>query len=116
MANNYESLPPYKTTFDILVIVTEKTKNFNNDYKHTIGKAIFNDSTELVHQFCKASTAKDKLPNIQRMIELLELIEITARLSKELRLLNTTAYADIINLTNNALKQANGWLKSTKSK
>lgn len=113
---NYESLPLYKLTFDILQLVTEKTKNFNNDYKYTIGKAVFNDSTKLVHQMSKAGISKNKSVHIEQMIELLEMIEITIRLSKELRLINITAYAEITTLTQSALKQSTGWLKSVNSK
>lgn len=113
---NYESLPLYKLSFDILKVVTEKTKNFNNDYKYTIGKSLFNDSMQLVHQMSKAGISKNKSVHIQQMIELLEMIEIATRLSKELRLINIPAYAEITKLTQDAIKQSTGWLKSVNSK
>lgn len=44
----YQHLPIYKQTYDILLRTLVATKDFPREYKFTLGKKIKNELTELV--------------------------------------------------------------------
>jgi hypothetical protein len=114
--SNPKSLPLYKTILDLLEIVSSKTKEYKQEYKHTLGTNMFKDCTELMYTLFKASAAKHKEPHIEQMIELITRIEMASMVSKDLHLINVSAYAEIMLLVDSVIRQSTGWLNKVKSK
>ena len=56
----YKHLPIYKTTYELLEMVTRKTKDFPRDFKYSLGDKIRNECIELVIFIYKANTIKNK--------------------------------------------------------
>ena len=44
----YKHLPIYKTTYDLLKLITLRTKHFPRDFKYSLGDKLRNECVELV--------------------------------------------------------------------
>ena len=112
----YKHLPIYKTTYELLEKVTRRTKDFPKDFKYSLGEKIRNECIELVVFIYKANTFKNKREeNLQQILERVQVIELMLRLAKDLRLFNVTVFSEIVLLTDNVARQAQGWIKHTTS-
>jgi hypothetical protein len=69
---------------------------------------------KLVQLVYKANSSNNKEPFIEDIIDTVQIIELSTRLSKDLHLINIKAFSEIIPLTVSIEKQANGWLRSSK--
>lgn len=107
----YKHLPIYKTTYELLEVVTRKTKDFSRDFKYSLGDKIRNECVELVIFIYKANLSKEKTEFLQQILERIQVIELLLRLAKDLRLLNVTSFSDIVLLTDSLCRQTQGWLK-----
>ena len=56
----YKHLPIYKVTYDLLHMITIKTKTFPKDFKYSLGDKIKNECIELVIFIYKANSSKNK--------------------------------------------------------
>ena len=107
----YKHLPIYKTTYELLETVTRKTKDFPRDFKYSLGDKIRNECIELVVFIYKANTLRNQREeNLKQILERVQVIELMLRLSKDLRLLNVTAFSEIVLLTDSIARQTQGWI------
>jgi len=44
----YDHLPVYKASYDLLLLLFQFTKEFNREYKYTIGEAIKKETVEMI--------------------------------------------------------------------
>jgi hypothetical protein len=56
----YQHLPIYKVTYELLQLVTRKTKDFPRDFKYSLGDKIRNECIDLVVSIYKANSGVDK--------------------------------------------------------
>lgn len=56
----HQELPVYKASYDLLLAIFEFTKNFNKDYKYTVGESLKKETTELLTLIYRANSRKDK--------------------------------------------------------
>jgi hypothetical protein len=61
----YQHLPIYKQTYDILLRTMSATKDFPREYKYTLGQKIKNELIELVVMIYRANSATDKTRHIE---------------------------------------------------
>ena len=108
----YKHLPIYKTTYELLTLITKRTKDYPRDFKYSLGDKIRNECVDLVVLIYKANSIKNRNELIETINERLNLIELLLRLSKDMRLLSVQGFAEIVELTDSLMRQANGWLKS----
>lgn len=110
----YKHLPIYKATYDLLEVVTRKTKDFPRDFKYSLGDKIRNECIELVVFIYKANTIRNRREeHLQQILERVQVIELMLRLSKDLRLFNAAAFSEIVLFTDSIARQAQGWIKHT---
>lgn len=107
----HSSLPIYKAVYDLLVLVTEVTRNMPRDYKQSIGGRVRDECVALTVLVFRANCAREKAPHLDELIERLQVAELLVRLARDLRSISTGQYARIIALTASVGKQANGWRK-----
>lgn len=108
----HTDLPIHKVTYDLLAHAARITSNFPRDFKQSLGGKIRDECVELVVLIFRANTATDKAPHLLSLIERLQVVELTLRLSRDLRCISTGQYATAIELTGSIGRQANGWRKS----
>ena len=81
----YTNLPVYKTSYDFLVELFVITKEFNREYKYTLGENIKKESLEMIANIYRANSSQNKAPFIQKAREKIEAIRIFFRLTRDLR-------------------------------
>lgn len=111
----YQHLPIYKVTYELLQLVTRKTKDFPRDFKYSLGDKIRDECIDLVVSIYKANSGVDKQQSIKNILERVQVIELMLRLSKDMNLLSVKAFSEIIELTDSIARQAQGWIKNTQS-
>lgn len=107
----HSQLPVYKASYDLLVHIFEQVKNFNRDYKYTLGERLQNEALDLITQIYRANGEQQKLPFLESAINNVELLKLYLRLSKDLRLINIPHFADLTQKLDGVSKQLTGWHK-----
>ena len=109
----YQHLPIYKLTYDILLRTMIATKDFPREYKHTLGQKIKDELMELVILIYRANSAINKQQHIESIMERIQAIQLLMRLSHDMKILSRKHYAALSEMTDSLGKQAQGWLKSS---
>jgi 23S rRNA-intervening sequence protein len=109
----YQHLPIYKQTYDILLRTMSATKDFPREYKYTLGQKIKDELIELVVMIYRANSATDKARHIESIVERVQAIQLMMRLSHDMKILSRRHYAALSEMTDSLAKQAQGWLKSS---
>ena len=109
----YEHLPIYKLTYDILLRTLVAIKDFPREYKFTLGEKIKDELIELVVMIYRANSAINKKQHIESLLERIQAIQLLLRLSHDMKVLSRRNYAALAQMTDGLGKQAQGWLKSS---
>lgn len=109
----YEHLPIYKQTYDLLIRTMTATKDFPREYKYTLGQKMKDEIIELVVLIYKANSAVDKEQHIAMILERVQVIQLLMRLSHDMKILTRKHYAAIAEMTDSLARQAQGWQRSS---
>jgi hypothetical protein len=109
----YQHLPIYKKTYDILLRTMQATKDFPREYKYTLGQKIKDELVELVVMIYRANSAVDKKQHISEIMERIQAIQLMMRLAHDMRILSRGNYAALAEMTDSLAKQAQGWFTSS---
>lgn len=109
----YQHLPIYKTTYDLLVDLMNTTKDFPRDFKYSLGEKIQNHIIELLVLIYKANSTRCKKDFIQEILSEVQFLDLFLRISYDLKIVPQAKYCVFIEKTNSIAKQAQGWLKSS---
>ena len=109
----YQHLPIYKQTYDVLLRTMTATKEFPREYKYTLGQNIKDELVQLVVAIYRANSATDKNQHIQSILERVQTIQLLMRLSHDMKILTRRHYAALSEMTDSLARQAQGWLKSS---
>jgi len=108
----YKHLPIYKTTYELLKLVTEKTKHFPKDFKYSLGDKLRNEVVELVVFIYKANSVKDKRVHLLQILERIQVVEMLLLLCRDLHIINIKGYSSLVILTDSIGRQVQGWIGS----
>lgn len=109
----YKHLPIYKTTYELLQLVTVATRDFSKDFRYSLGQKLREECVELVLLIYRANSNQARRTVITAVLERLQVLELLLRLCKDLRLLSIKQFSSACELTDSLGRQASGWLKST---
>ena len=107
-----EELPIYKATYDMVLVIFGFVKNFNKEYKYTIGESIKKEAIEAVTNVYRANCNQDKTKHLTKARENIGVIRLYVRLSKDLHQINVKQLVFINGYLENVSKQLTGWQKS----
>ncbi|MBP4048990.1 four helix bundle protein [Chromobacterium violaceum] len=107
----HTQLPIYKVTYDLLTLITQLTTMMPRDFKRSLGDELRRKCVCLSILVYRANAARNKVPYLLEMLERLQVVELTLRLSVDMRLIARGQYAQAIELTGAIGKQAQGWRK-----
>ncbi|OVE45613.1 four helix bundle protein [Chromobacterium violaceum] len=107
----HNQLPIYKVTYDLLALITKLTTMMPRDFKRSLGDELRRECVSLSILVYRANAARNKVPHLLEMLERLQVVELTLRLSMDLRLISRGQYAEAVELTGRIGKQAQGWRK-----
>ncbi|BBH11775.1 four helix bundle protein [Chromobacterium haemolyticum] len=105
----HTQLPIYKVTYDLLALITRLTTTMPRDFKRSLGDELRRECVFLSILVYRANAARDKVPHLVEMLERLQVVDLTLRLSVDMRLISRGQYAQAIELTGKMGKQAQGW-------
>ena len=74
--SRYDELPVYKASYDLLLEIFQFTKNFNKEFKYTVGESLKKETTELITLIYRANSKKEKSDVIQEARERIEVIRL----------------------------------------
>jgi len=109
---NYSELPVYKASYDLVLEVFRMVKDFDKNYKHTIGEKLKNETIELVLMIYRANCRREKKEILISAREKLEVIRLVIRITKDLHQINTKKLVLLNKRIENVSKQLTGWEKS----
>jgi hypothetical protein len=61
----YDELPVYKASYDLLLEIFRFTKEFNREFKYTVGESLKNETLELITLIYRANSKEEKRETIQ---------------------------------------------------
>ena len=115
----YEHLPIYQQSFDLLVYFEKIVRNFSRHNKYSHGTELRNLTRNIVTLIVRANNSRDKLPWLEEVRIRLEELKTLIRVCKEVKAFpNFNSYQTSINQVIQLSKQNEGWIKflSTKGK
>jgi len=111
----YNELPVYKATYDLLLAIFQFTKEFSKEYKYTVGESLKKKTTELLTLIYRANTRHQKADVLQIAREQIEVIRLLIRVMKDMKQISIEKFVRINEAVENVSKQLSGWQKSVKS-
>jgi len=108
---HYDELPVYKASYDLFLEVFRFTKNFNKEYKYTVGESLKKEMIALVTLIYRANSRKNKVDILQEAREHIEVIRLLIRLMKDLQQISMKQFVNINKRVENVSKQLTGWQK-----
>ena len=107
----YNHLPVYKVSYDLLVELFRFTKNFNREYKFTVGESIKKETIEMISNIYRANSSYSKKPIIQSARENVETIRLFLRLLKDLGQIDLKKFVYLNEKIESVSKQLSAWQK-----
>ena len=113
----YEHLPIYKASFDLLVYFEKIVKNFSRYNKYTHGTALREISRDILMLIVRANNTYNKRPVLEEVRIKLEELKVTVRVCKEIQAFpNFNSFETAINMVVEIAKQNEGWMRSLSGK
>jgi len=108
----YDHLPVYKVSYDLLVELFRFTKDFNREYKYTLGESIKKELVEMIINIYRANSSYSKSEIIRSARENVEVIRLFLRLLKDLKQINLKKFVFLNEKIESVSKQLSFWQKS----
>lgn len=108
----YSELPVYKATYDLLLAIFQFSKDFNKEYKYTVGESLKKETIELITLIYRANSRTDKAETLQTAREHIEVIRLLVRLVKDMRQINLKKFVAVNEQVENVSRQLTGWQKA----
>lgn len=108
----YDNLPVYKATYDLLLLVFRLNRNFQRDYRYTLGENVKNELVALLVCIYQANATVQKVPHLLKAKEHVVVIKLQIRLLMDLKQINLKQYATAAELIESVSKQLAAWHKS----
>ena len=81
----YEHLPIYKAALDAAVHFEQVVAGFSRYHKYTLGTELRQASREVIQQVIRANAARERLPELLKLRDGLEVTLVLPRLAKEVK-------------------------------
>jgi len=97
-----------------LVELFRFTKDFNREYKYTLGESIKKETVEMIINIYRANSTYSKEKIIQSARENVEVIRLFLRLLKDLKQVNLKKFVQLNEKIESVSKQLSAWQKSVR--
>jgi hypothetical protein len=111
----YYNLPIYKASYKLMVMLFAHTGGFSREYKYTTGQELKGEASALIKNIYRANKAGDKLADIGRARENLEMIRLLTRLMQDFNQLSLKKFVEINQAIEEVSKQLASWEKYYRS-
>jgi four helix bundle protein len=110
----YDTLPVYKVSYDFLLDLFKFTKNFDREYKYTLGEDLKRETTEMIANIYRANSSQSRRPLLQSARENLEVVRLYLRLIKDLKQISLGKFVTLNEKIESVSKQLSAWQRSSK--
>ena len=110
----YNHLPVYKASYDLLVELFRFTKDFNREYKYTLGESIKKETIEMITNIYRANSTYSKTAIIQSARKNVEVIRLFLRLLKDLKQVSLKKFVFLNEKIESVSKQLTAWQNSVR--
>lgn len=109
----FSELAVYKTGYDFLLEIYNRTKNFPREYKFSLGEKMKEASLDLLIDVYKANKSKKsaRITHIESARQNVEVLRLLLRISKDLQLLSTKGFTSLNIMIQDLSKQLTAWQK-----
>ncbi len=112
--SQYQDLPVYKSSYDLLLGIFQCSKGFNREYKYTIGETLKKESIELLMLIFRANSRQEKAIVLKEAKERVESIRLLIRIMKDLHQINLSGFVQISQKIEEVSRQLTGWQRAQK--
>ncbi|OYX53300.1 hypothetical protein B7Y92_03420 [Candidatus Saccharibacteria bacterium 32-50-13] len=112
----YYNLPVYKQSYDLLLEIFKLTKEFNREYKYTIGEELKKETMAMIINIYRANSSEDRAGYIASARENIEVVRLLVRLLKDLKQIAVSKIAKINLAIEELSRQLTGWGRYAKAK
>lgn len=109
---NYDNLPVYKASYDLLVYVFRVGRNMERDYRYTLGETLKKEISGVLVLIYKANSSVNKEAFIVQAREEIVVVKLQLRLLCDLKQISVKAYAHASLLAESVSKQLAAWQKA----
>ncbi|MCE8012905.1 four helix bundle protein [Billgrantia desiderata] len=116
MSSITKHLPVYKTTYQLLALITKSLKHFSRDLRPALGNRLLNEVLKLITSIYRARATRDRrsrAKHLNAILETIEVVEPMLQLSHDMQCLPREVYAETVELTSSIARQVGGWLRDT---
>lgn len=96
----------------MLLSIFQFTRDFNREYKYTVGESLKKETIELLTLIYRANSKYQKAEILQTAREQIEVIRLLIRLMKDMKQISLGKFVKINVVVENVSKQLTGWQKS----
>jgi hypothetical protein len=112
----YYTLPVYKASYKLVMMLFESSSNFAREYKYTTGQELKNQGFELIKNIYRANKAMNKTRDIGHARENIEMIRLSSRLMQEFNQLSLKKFIEINLAIEEVSKQLCSWERFSRTK
>jgi len=112
--STYSSLSVYKASYDFLIQMVAMTKNFDREYKYTLGESIKKETMEMIKNIYRANGSTSKKELIQVAREDIEMIRLDLRILQDFKQLNLRKFVFLNEKVEGISKQLVAWQNYSK--
>lgn len=106
----YYSLPVYRDTYKLVLLIFRTTQSFAREYKYTLGQDMKRDAMQLVRSIYRANKATvGKQGYLEAFLDDFELLRLEVRLCTDMKLISIKRQSEISLLMDSIGKQITGW-------
>lgn len=110
----YYTLPVYRDTYALILLLFKLTRSFAREFKYSIGQDIRRDAMQLVRHIYRANQSSSKGEHLQCFVDDFELVKLQLRLCHDMRLLSSVQYSEVILQMDSIGKQISGWNRASR--
>jgi hypothetical protein len=112
----YYTLPVYKASYKLVIMLFTNSSSFAREYKYTVGQELKNEGTMLIKNIYRANKAIDKAVAIGEARENVEVIRLFVRLMQDFNQLSLKKFVEINQCIEGVSQQLSGWENYSKGK
>ena len=107
----YSELQVFKTSYDLMILVFRSTPNIAREYRFTLLENIKIDLVDLCTEIYRTNNSTDKLPHIEKSLELAMQLKLRCRIMVDLGQISKNLFSQIITHTTSINSQLKAWHK-----
>lgn len=105
----YENLPVFKATYDLLLDLYKTLNNVPRDLRYTLVQDLKNELTQLMVLIYKVNSQREKTATLRKCLDLFLSVRLRIRLLKDMHFLSVARFAELSLKTEIISKQLTGW-------